>query len=172
MKIENTNLSQKNTSNKQEQLFSFVLPVNGQATNGAITNLLNYLNRVVSSVRKEFQLFKANPKAKLVLITTFLLLFSAAVLMFYLQPHFEAFNANRLATSFGKIFLGITILGILFKLSFFFYSVYLYFKYKSIPSVSDELLPTCTVIVPAYNEGELVWTYVKESKPIDDYPAT
>ena len=170
MKIENKNVSQKNTSNKQEQLFSFVLPVNGQATNGVVTNVLDYLSQIVGSVRKEFQLFKANPKAKLVLISTFLLLFSAAVLMFYLQPHFEAFNANRLATSFGKIFLGITILLILFKLSFFFYSVYLYFKYKSIPSVSDELLPTCTVIVPAYNEGELVWHTLK-SLANSDYPA-
>src|SRR5690606_24226912 len=34
---------------------------------------------------------------------------------------------------------------------------------------TDEELPTCTVIVPAYNEGELVWHTLK-SLANSDYP--
>ena len=44
-----------------------------------------------------------------------------------------------------------------FKVSFFIYKAYNYFKYKPIASVSDKELPTITVIVPAYNEGKQVW---------------
>lgn len=50
------------------------------------------------------------------------------------------------------------------------YNVYLYFQYKPIESVSDELLPTCTVIVPAYNEGKLVYQTL-HSIANSDFPA-
>lgn len=44
-----------------------------------------------------------------------------------------------------------------FKVFYFIFIAYNYLKYKAIPSVSDDELPTCTVIVPAYNEGKQVW---------------
>ena len=45
----------------------------------------------------------------------------------------------------------------------------LFLKYKTISSVTDEELPTCTVIVPAYNEGKQVWdTLISLAK--SDYP--
>ncbi|WP_212668427.1 glycosyltransferase family 2 protein [Belliella buryatensis] len=47
---------------------------------------------------------------------------------------------------------------------------YLHKKYKAIKSVSDKKLPSCTVIVPAYNEGEMVYktllSLAKSSYPI------
>ncbi len=49
------------------------------------------------------------------------------------------------------------------------YILYLYVKYKPVKSVSDEELPTVTVIVPAYNEGELVWQTLL-SLADSDYP--
>lgn len=45
----------------------------------------------------------------------------------------------------------------IYKALFFMYTAYNYFKYKPVESVSDVQLPTCTVIVPAYNEGKQVW---------------
>lgn len=44
-----------------------------------------------------------------------------------------------------------------YKALLFIYMLYNFFKYKPIASVTDEELPTCTVIVPAYNEGKQVW---------------
>ena len=44
-----------------------------------------------------------------------------------------------------------------YKALFFIYTAYNYFKYKPVTSVKDDELPTCTVIVPAYNEGKQVW---------------
>ncbi|UYW01146.1 glycosyltransferase family 2 protein [Flavobacterium agricola] len=37
------------------------------------------------------------------------------------------------------------------------YFTYLYYTYKPINAVSDASLPTCSVIIPAYNEGKLVY---------------
>ena len=94
---------------------------------------------------------------KLILATTILVLFAGAGLVYYLQPEFYDFNESRMNSPIGLLFLGVTITLLLFKVSFLLYNVYLYFQYKPIESVSDELLPTCTVIVPAYNEGKLVY---------------
>ncbi|WP_026705561.1 glycosyltransferase [Flavobacterium soli] len=93
----------------------------------------------------------------IVLAGTFLLLFSGAFLVYELQPEFVEFNIGRMESTIGFGFLIVTMVLLAFKASFFLYKGYLYLKYKPIDSVSDELLPTCTVIVPAYNEGKLVW---------------
>lgn len=101
-----------------------------------------------------FQLKYTN---KIILGLTFLLLFGGVLLVYFLQPQFYEFNQSRMNSPIGLFFLIVTLTLILFKISFLIYNVYLYFRYKPIESVEDEFLPTCTVIVPAYNEGKLVW---------------
>lgn len=94
---------------------------------------------------------------RLVIGTTLLLLLGGVSLVYYLQPEFYAFNESRINSPLGISFLIVTLTLLLFKVSFLIYNVYLYFNYKPIASVTDDLLPTTTVIVPAYNEGKLVW---------------
>jgi hyaluronan synthase len=94
---------------------------------------------------------------RIVLSATMFALVAGAALVYYLQPDFYTFNQSRINSPLGLTFFAITTALLLFKLSFLVYNVYLYFQYKPIESVSDELLPTCTVIVPAYNEGDLVY---------------
>ncbi|KVV16154.1 glycosyltransferase [Flavobacterium sp. TMP13] len=94
---------------------------------------------------------------RIVLTATMLLLFGGAALVYFLQPHFYNFNESRINSPIGLTFLAVTSALLLFKVSFLLYNVYLYFQYKPIASVTDELLPTCTIIVPAYNEGNLVY---------------
>lgn len=94
---------------------------------------------------------------RLVIGTTLLLLLGGVSLVYYLQPEFYAFNESRINSPLGISFLVLTLTLLLFKVSFLIYNVYLYFTYKPIASVTDDLLPTTTVIVPAYNEGKLVW---------------
>lgn len=113
-----------------------------------------------------FQLKYTN---KIILGLTFLLLFAGAFLVYFLQPQFYEFNQSRMNSPMGLFFLIVTLLLILFKISFLIYNVYLYFRYKPINSVEDEFLPTCTVIVPAYNEGKLVWQTLL-SIANSDYP--
>ena len=94
---------------------------------------------------------------RIILAATMLLLIGGATLVFNLQPHFYDFNQSRINSPIGLTFVVITTALLLFKVSFLLYNVYLYFQYKPIESVTDDLLPTCTVIVPAYNEGNLVF---------------
>lgn len=94
---------------------------------------------------------------RLILTATMLLLLGGASLVYVLQPEFYNFNESRINSPVGLTFLIITLALLVFKVSFLLYNVYLYFQYKPIASVSDALLPTCTVIVPAYNEGKLVF---------------
>lgn len=94
---------------------------------------------------------------RIVLSATIFALVAGAALVYYLQPDFYTFNQSRINSPLGITFFVITTALLLFKLLFLAYNVYLYFQYKPIESVSDELLPTCTVIVPAYNEGNLVY---------------
>lgn len=92
-----------------------------------------------------------------VLIGTFILMVAGALLVYLLQPQFDALYQERLNSWWGNtiIITSLSLLGI--RILFFLYDVFLYFKYKPIASVSDEELPVCTVIVPAYNEGKLVY---------------
>ena len=111
-----------------------------------------------------------NALSAFVLAGTFLLLFGAAYLFFYLDTDFSKFREERMSSSLGLAFLIIATTLFVFKAGFFLYKVVLYFRYRSIASVTDEALPTCTVIVPAYNEGKQVFdTLMSLAK--SDYPA-
>ena len=94
----------------------------------------------------------------LTLAGTFLLLLGGAFSVYLLQPQIEALNLSRMNTIGGMILLVFTSLLLVFRLSFLAYITRLFFRYKPVNSVNDEQLPTCTVIVPAYNEGKQVYS--------------
>ena len=101
--------------------------------------------------------------------STFLLLIIGLWFVYALQLDFSELHADRINTDWGFIFVSIAtaLLGI--KALFFIYNLYLYSRYKSIPSVSNAELPTCTIIVPAYNEGKQVYDTLM-SLAGSDYP--
>ncbi|RFN58422.1 glycosyltransferase [Marixanthomonas ophiurae] len=105
----------------------------------------------------------------LVLINTFLLLAGGAFLMYQMQNDFAQFRTERLSSTWGFIFFAIASSLFVYKAGFFIYQLYLYFRYKPVESVTDDELPTVTVIVPAYNEGKQVWATLK-SLAKSDYP--
>lgn len=100
---------------------------------------------------------KKNPINVLVLIGSFLLMIGAAFLAYQLEPQFEILHTNRMNSVIGFILVIIATALFIFKGGFFLFNAFLYFKYRSIKSVDDESLPSTTVIVPAYNEGRLVY---------------
>lgn len=112
---------------------------------------------------------RTNPWGIFVLASTFLLIFIATYLFFYLDTDFANFREERISSTLGYGFLVMATALLVFKAGFFVYTLIRYFKYKPIASVSDEELPTCTVIVPAYNEGKQVWETLK-SLANSDYP--
>ncbi len=104
-----------------------------------------------------------------VLVSTFILMIGAAFLVYNLQSDFSAYNTERMTTTWGLIFSIIAGSLFLYRGGFFIYNLYLYFRYKVIKSVTDEELPTCTVIVPAYNEGKQVYATLM-SLAASDFP--
>ncbi|WP_420603324.1 glycosyltransferase [Flagellimonas sp.] len=109
----------------------------------------------VKSIRTFFE--TADAWGVFVMGSTFVLMVGAAYLVYILQSDFTQFNIERKSSWLGLTFMTIAGGLFLFKTTFFLYTLYRFFKYKAIDSVTDEELPTCTVIVPAYNEGKQVW---------------
>ncbi|WP_445735560.1 glycosyltransferase [Mariniflexile sp.] len=123
-----------------------------------------FKNLYISSIKT------ANFWGILVLTCTFLLIIDAVYLGFVLQKDFEQFHIERLSSAWGLSLIIFSGTFFIFKGSFFIYTLYRFFKYKCIASVTDDELPTCTVIVPAYNEGKQVWDTLM-SLIKSDYPA-
>ncbi|REE27427.1 hyaluronan synthase [Winogradskyella pacifica] len=98
-----------------------------------------------------------NPYNKIVLFSTFLLMLLGVYFLSVFYGDFEQLNLDKMSTTIGYSFIVLATTLMAFKVSFFIYKAYNYFKYKPIASVSDKELPTITVIVPAYNEGKQVW---------------
>ncbi len=111
------------------------------------------------ALASEFRNFiqTANAWGIFVMGSTLVLLIGSAYLAFILRNDFTAFNVERATSVLGSVFMNIAFGLFIFKAVFFLFIVYRYFKYKAITSVSDDELPTCTVIVPAYNEGKQVY---------------
>ncbi len=104
-----------------------------------------------------------------VLIVALTLMLGGIIAFYLLQPHFEILRLERMDTWWGKLLVSKTYALIALKLCFLGFITYLYFKYKAVKSVPDHELPTVTVIVPAYNEGKLVFdTLISLAK--SDFP--
>jgi hyaluronan synthase len=69
----------------------------------------------------------------------------------------------------GRAFLCALVILWLMSLAEILWRVILVFFYKPVPGCRDEILPTCTVIVPAFNEGKQVYETLK-SIAASDYP--
>ncbi|WP_084273423.1 glycosyltransferase [Maribacter antarcticus] len=110
---------------------------------------------IIASITVFFE--TANAWGVFVLGSTLVLMLGSAYLVFILQNDFTQFRLDRKSSTFGFIFIAIASGLFLYKALFFLYTLVRYFMYKAISSVSDEELPTVTVIVPAYNEGKQVW---------------
>jgi hyaluronan synthase len=132
------------------------------SSGNTLVNNENTLNRSVFRINNNNTVKKENEKTStpfglMVIIGTFLLMFAGAFCVYKLQPDFDQLHLERINSSWGFPFLILAIALMVFKSGVFLFNLFLYFKYKPIESVSDELLPTCTIIVPAYNEGKLVY---------------
>ena len=105
----------------------------------------------------------------LVVALTFFLMLSSVAAFVYFQPELEKLHFERMNTWWGAAINYIAVTLLVLQLSFLAYLLILYIKYKPIKSVSNEELPVITVIVPAYNEGKLVYETLI-SLADSDYP--
>lgn len=98
-----------------------------------------------------------NPHNKIVLLSTFIILTIGLYFFYVFHNDFEQFNIERRSSRLGLTFLIIAFALFIYKALFLIYIAYNFYKYKAIDTVSDDELPTCSVIVPAYNEGKQVY---------------
>ncbi len=86
-----------------------------------------------------------------------ILLFSSLVSIIVFQDAFIQWHNSRLLTLFGSVTFALGVVLLIFSLLYLLFLVVLFIRYKVVETVSDEDLPNTTVIVPAYNEGKLVY---------------
>ncbi len=115
--------------------------------------------RIKSLKKKEFG----------VLIGVQILMFSAIYVFNDFHPYIEELHFRRMETIQGRILIYFLFSLLLFQVMFLIYMAYQFIKYKPVESVSNDRLPDCTIIVPAYNEGELVYHTLK-SVADSNYP--
>lgn len=149
-------MNTKMTNSNQTQTLKTIQVANGTTKKGSFFNSL-------------FPVKSINPWGVVVLVTTFILMIGSGFLVFELQNDFQQFREDCMSNTFGLIFFAVALGLFVFKAGFFIYNLFLYFKYKPVKSVTNEELPTCTVIVPAYNEGKQVWDTLM-SLADSDYP--
>ena len=127
--------------------------------------------RTFHAFRNKIQGFfeTADPWRIFVQGSTLVLLLGGVRMAYVLQHDFERYNLERFNSSFGQFFLVLSVSLLIFKSYYFAFILYRYFKYRPIASVADAALPSCTVIVPAYNEGKQVWATL-HSLAKSDYP--
>ncbi|MBR9844866.1 MAG: glycosyltransferase family 2 protein [Algicola sp.] len=116
-----------------------------------ITHLKSFTNKINT-------ILKESTKRRNILVITSTFLIISVGLYFFSVFHndLNAFNYEQksvLVKVLITIATGLTV----FKASLFLFMIYQYFRYKPVASVTDKELPTCTIIVPAYNEGKQVW---------------
>ncbi len=160
-----SDLSKIDTGNHESHLFSITIPVYNVSLKGIVYPVRQ---KIHTAIHNTFE-YVTKTKPNIVLASTLLLLTGAALGMYVLQPHFHQFNTDRINSTWGFVFFAITISLLVFKCGFYLFNLFLYLRYKPVASVTDDLLPTCTVIVPAYNEGEQVW-HTLLSLANSDYP--
>ncbi len=104
-----------------------------------------------------------------VLIGAQILMFSAIYALNNFHPYFEELHFQRMETLPGRLLVYFLLGALVFQICFLLYIALLFIRYRPVTGVTDDELPTCTVIVPAFNEGSLVYDTLK-SIAASDYP--
>ena len=123
----------------------------------------------ISRIRVIARLRSLKKKEFGVLIGAQILMFSAIYAVNNFHPYFEELHFQRMETLPGRILVYFLLGALLFQVCFLIFVAILFMRYRPVTGVSDGDLPSCTVIVPAYNEGSLVYDTLK-SIAASDYP--
>ena len=92
-----------------------------------------------------------------VIMASFIVMIASITMMFIFQNEFLAWHNSRLQTILGLVIYIVGLSASILSLLFLVYLAFLYSKYKVVENIADDELLKCTVIVPAYNEGKLVY---------------
>jgi len=103
-------------------------------------------------------------------IGSFLVLLLSAFMLYIMRDEYVELIESRNEFIFIKVFSILIMAVLIFKSIYLLYFLHLYLKYKPSKVKNDDLLPQCTILVPAYNEGSLVYKTLKSISE-SDYPS-
>ncbi len=107
------------------------------------------------------------PLTKVLVAFTMIL---SLVMVYFDWAQFAEMREAMRRSPWGIGFLAATLVFMACNLAYFIWQVVCFFRYRPSPPVSDEQLPSCTVVVPAYNEGQQVLVTLR-SLAASDFPA-
>ena len=132
--------------------------------NSARADTTEFVERTLSGARRLTREMQLKNGIRFLSFLTVALTF----LLIYLSSRNTA-NVIFFSDQVDLLVIVISFLMIIANILYFAWQTLLYFRYKPIPAVTDEQLPDCTVIVPAYNEGRQI-ALALESVLNSDYP--
>jgi len=94
-------------------------------------------------------------------VNTLLIVVGAGVVLYHFQHQFQEIRNLMLNSIIGTLFYYFSIFVLGFKALFFLFLLVHYWRYKPINSALNEELPSITVLVPAFNEGQFVYFTLK-----------
>lgn len=156
------------TTGSEVRLYSSVLPFSHKAIEMVFRPDLTKERK--TKTKSRFKINRLEKRDVFIFTLSFIIMFGAAYLVFLYKPEFVAFELLRFNSFGGVALYSLTLFLLLFKVGFLLFIFINFLRYKEVTSVSDDALPTLTVIVPAYNEGKQVWSTLV-SLVESDYPA-
>jgi len=106
----------------------------------------------------DFKIFQESKNKYLIIHCLTILITTASIFifnLFYFQIEQIAIIFSK--SFFGVLFVNLILIILIFRILFYCFLFYNYLKYKFILVKSDELLPNCSIIIPAFNEGKFVY---------------
>ncbi len=94
----------------------------------------------------------------------------AVVMVYFNWAQLEGMRDAMRKSPWGVWFLATALTFMAINLAYFIWQVVCFCRYRPSPPATDEQLPTCTVVVPAYNEGQQVLVTLR-SLAASDFPA-
>ncbi len=137
---------------------------NSRFSFNSIENATGQIYRMIQSPLM-FTMQRIASPGTIKLLTLALLLTALATGAAYMP--LRSIYANSTTNFLMSVGAGVLLLNIIYYIYLFFLA---FFSYKPHPTLSDDELPSCMVIVPAYNEGRNVLNAL-ESVMASDYPA-
>lgn len=113
-----------------------------------------------TGIRETYPRIAGLYKQSLEILGTLLILFCMGAVVTATLTHWERIELARdqlLSTQWGAVFFVCGSVFLLINGAILIWRFILFFRYRPAPACPEGALPPCTVIVPAYNEGEQVF---------------
>ncbi len=142
------------------------------------TNIQNYSSLLyfISNFRQNLIVFYKSLSSKgkqfdmIIKISICLAMLSVVAIDILFLDRISMIRKEMMLNPYGRAFMLFAVFFVAISIIEFLWRLYLVCKYKPMPSLTDNKLLSCSVVVPAFNEGKQVYMTLK-SLAGSDYPS-